>query len=252
MTNNNPAVPPPPRAGAGCFGIGCMSFLGFFLFLAVVVIAGGAWGLHHLRGNYSANKPLPIPAVDASGPMEGGFTLLETPSAAPTPESSASTDAAATPGASAVATPIVQRPNVAQGWKEFQKAAKRHDHARIELSAADINGLISNGKNTRGKAFVRIQNNVGYVTVSVPLNGVTFMKGRYLNGQATVKASPDGDTAKMEISDVTIGNESVPDDFLDRRVFGNSIRSYVTQWLDNENITSFKIENDRAIGETGG
>jgi len=148
------------------------------------------------------------------------------------------------------ATPLASG-SAPERWKAFEKAARRGEKARIELTASDINALLADGKNTRGKASVSVQNNVGHVTVSVPLDKVMFMNGRYVNGQATVQASPDGDPAKGQISNVTIGNQSVPDDFIDRRIFGwSTIRGYIMEWLDDENIASFRIENNRAIAET--
>lgn len=119
------------------------------------------------------------------------------------------------------------------------------------MTADDINTLIADDPNARGKGFVRIENNVGRVSVSIPLDEVVFMSGRYLNGEATVRASPDGDPTKAEISEVTIGNQSVSDNFLDRRIFGwSSLRGYIGEWLAEEKIGTFRIENNRAIGET--
>jgi hypothetical protein len=136
-------------------------------------------------------------------------------------------------------------------WTAFQRAAREGEKVRIELTAADINTLIAGDPNTRGKAVVRIDDNVGRVTVSIPLDGIAFMGGRYVNGEATVRASPDGDPAKAQISNLIVGSESVPDDFLDRRIFGwSSVRGYINDWLQRENIASFRIENNRAIGET--
>ncbi|MFL6540190.1 MAG: hypothetical protein ACJ8HQ_08905 [Chthoniobacterales bacterium] len=237
---NDPAIPPPPRAGAGCLGVGCMTFLAFFIFLLVVAIGGGAWGILHLRKNYSSTEPLPIPEVATTDD-----STVSPPPPVPSPD-----------GTTVPAIPpsrTVQADQTEQRWKEFEKAARHNEAKRIEMTAGEINALIAKGRNTRGKAFVTIQNNVGHVTVSAPLDGVMFMSGRYLNGEATIKASPDGDPGKLQITNVTIGNESVPDDFLDRRIFGwNSIRGYVQEWLNQHNIVSFRIENDRAIGETGG
>lgn len=238
MTNDPAVIPPPPRPGAGCLGVGCMSFLAFFIFLLVVAIGGGTWGIFHLRKTYSSTEPIPIPEV----------ALTDETRVSPPPPSADGT-VPATPPVSTRA----KADQTEERWKEFERAARHNEAKRIELSAGEINALIAKGRNTRGKAFVTIQNNVGHVTVSVPLEGVMLMKGRYLNGEATIKASPDGDPGKLEISNVKIGNESVPDDFLDRRIFGwNSIRGYVRQWLNDQNIVSLRIENDRAVGETGG
>lgn len=247
--NDPQTLPPPPRA-AGCLGIGCMSFLAFFIFLIVAFVAGGFWALHHVRQNYSSNEPIPMPEVESS---TSTTVTNSAPTAAPqsTPTTILESGAETTPSGAATPTAPTLSGRAQQRWKAFQKAARRGEHARIELTADDINTLISDDHNARGKAFVRINDNVGRVSVSIPLDGIVFMSGRYMNGEATVRASPDGDPAKAQISDVTIGNESVADDFLDRRIFGwSSLRGYIRDWLAQENIGTFRIENNRAIGET--
>ncbi|HEY0368559.1 MAG TPA: hypothetical protein VGC85_03090, partial [Chthoniobacterales bacterium] len=209
------------------------------------VIGGTFWGIHHLRKNYSSSKPLAL-------------TQLQTESeVAPPPPASTSPDVdnvAPQPRPTPLAAPstAIETGDVEARWKTFEKAAKHGGRAHIELTADEINTLLANDKNTRGKAFVRIENNVGHVTVSIPLGDLPLMKGRYLNGQATLQASPDGDPAKVQISNVMIGSETVPDDFLDRRIFGwHTLRGYITEWLDDQNVTGLRVENNRVIGDAG-
>ncbi|MDQ2659723.1 MAG: hypothetical protein M3Y03_04810, partial [Verrucomicrobiota bacterium] len=86
-----------------------------------------------------------------------------------------------------------------------------------------------------------------------PLNKVFLMEGRYLNGEATVEAAPDGNPSGARISNIVINNQPVSDSFLDRRLFALSpIRSYINEWLSKEQVSSFKIENDRVIGQKSG
>ncbi len=98
-----------------------------------------------------------------------------------------------------------------------------------------------------------MENNAARVRVSVPLDGMFMMDGRYLNGEATVEPSADGDPRKARISNVVMGNQAVPESVLDRRLFGwSSIRGLMTDWLDEHNVTLLTIQDDRVIGETGG
>ena len=251
MNSTDPVIPPPPRAGAGCLGVGCMAFFAFLIFLIVVVFGGAAWGIHHLRNRYSSKTPLVIPEVQSNAQLAATPEPLAVPEP-PTPPSGSLSD-------STTPTPVVTENTASlagfaqQRWDAFEKAAKRGERARIELTAAEINRLLANGRNTRGKAFVRIENNIGYATVSIPLKDVVFMNGRYLNAEATVQASADGNPSKAQISNVRIGNEAVPEDFLDRRIFGwNTVRDYISDWLSDQNIRTFRIENNRVIAETGG
>ena len=77
------------------------------------------------------------------------------------------------------------------------------------------------------------------------------MNGRYLNGEATVEASSDGDPDKARITNITLGNQAVPDSVLDQRLLGwSSMRGLIREWLEDKNIAVFKIENGQVIGET--
>ncbi len=235
---NTQTVPPPPRAGTGCLGIGCLAFIGFFLFLAVAFVGGAFWALHHVRQNYSSTEPLVLPEFS-----ENSVAL---PAPSPTP---------ALPNGNAAPLPALPVPvePVERRWKAFEKAARRHEKARIELSANEINALLAGSRNTRGKAFVTVANGVGHVQVSIPLKNIIFMGGRYLNGEASVRSAADGDPTRAEIFDLKIGDQSVPAEFLDRRLFGwSTIRSMIGQWLDDNDVAVFRIEGERVIGETRG
>jgi hypothetical protein len=223
----------PQDKGIGCLAKGCLTSSGLILFLVIAFLGGTYWAIHHLRQTYSATEPLEMPQSTSE---------LTASEAAPMPSASG-----AASGSTPVQVPVTKR------WKDFEKADEKHEEGNISLSAGDINALLDAGKNTRGKAFVTISNNVGHVRVSIPLNKVFMMEGRYLNGEATVEASPDGNPMSARISNIVINNQPVADSFLDRRLFGwSSIRAYINEWLSKEQVSSFKIENDRVIGQKSG
>ena len=148
---------------------------------------------------------------------------------------------------------MAQPNSVASDWKAFQQAAKRGEAVLIELTASDINTLIAGSDDAVGKVWTSIENNVGRVQVSLPLKGVPLMEGRYLNGEISVKSSPDGDPAKAEFLNIILNGEPVSNTFLDRSLFGYpSLRTVVSNWIKEQNIASFRIENNKAIGESGG
>ncbi len=249
MSDPNPSLPPPPRAGAGCLGVGCMAFVAFFLFLVVAFIGGGAWAIHHLRNHYSSKTPLELPVVETTSRV-ATLQPSATPVAMPENSTAVPTTTVAPIETSRTAAPTE---SAQQRWDAFEKASKRGKPAHIELTAGEINSLISAGKKTRGKAFVQIENNVLHLTVSVPLNDIVFMNGRFLNAAADIQSAPDGDPAKAKITNVRIGSEAVADDFLDRRLFGwSSLRGYIRDWLENQNATNFRIEENRVVGDAGG
>ena len=234
----------PPRAGTGvgCFGRSCLVFVALFAFLAVAFVGGGYWALRHLQKTYSASEPLTFANITSSEPD------IEVNEVVPPP---------AEPVEPALATevpePAEPARNVQARWRAFERAAKNHQKARIELTADNINTLIASDPELRGKAAVSIQNNVGRVQVSVPLGDIFMMNGRYLNGEATVEPAPDGNPENARISNIILGSQAVPDDMLDRRMFGwTSIRGYLTEWLNDNEIAYFTIQDNRVIGETRG
>jgi hypothetical protein len=229
-----PAPTETPRdKGAGCIGKGCLLGAGLLLFLTVAFVAGSYFAVNHLRDKYSSSEPMELPEVT----NEEDFV--------------ASAPASTTPGGAIAGTPAPVP--VQKRWKAFEKADERNENANIVLTAGEINSLLSSGKNTRGKAFVSIDNNIARVRVSIPLDKIYTMEGRYLNGEATVQSSPDGNPGSARISNIILNNQAVPDSILDTRLFGwSSIRSHINGWLAKEQITSFKIQDNKVIGQKGG
>ena len=244
---------PTPRSGGGCFGKGCLMFLVLGVLLIVALAAGTFWGIKRFQNTYSAAEPIAFPEI-TTGWQQG------------TGESRAA-DAEAEETEPATAQPAEQpemvSADVHQRWRAFEKAADKHQKAQIDLNAAEINALLNNTENTRGKAHVAIRNDVGHVQVSIPLDNLLKnatwaqsmlgVEGRFLNGEATVEASPDGDPAKARISNVKVGNQAVSDDWLDRQMFGmKSARMAISDWLADQEIESFHIRQNRVYAETRG
>lgn len=231
---------PRPGTGLGCFGVGCVTILCLLVFLVVAFVGGGYWALHHLQQTYSASAPIAFANITSS---DSGIS----------PEQSIGLPGQP-PAESAPSVEPREPVKVVQArWRAFEKAADRHQKARIELTANDINTLIENDPKLRGKAAVSIHDNVGRVQVSIPLDGVLMMNGRYLNGEATIESPPEGNPDNARISNIILANQAVPDDILDRRLFGwSSIRGYMKDWLGDKEVTYFRIQNNRVIGETRG
>ena len=231
--NEQVNLPPAPRPG-GCCGVGCVALIALLLFLICAFVGGVFWAIHHVSRTYSETAPITLPDdVTSEMPVavEGsGVTTSSAPMTTPVP---------------------VQA--VDARWKAFEKAAERHENVRIELTASEINALLQKGRNTRGKVFVSIENNIARVRFSVPLKNVPLMGGRYVNGEGSVEASPDGDPEKARITNIVLANNSVPDGIVDRSFFGwASLSSLISDWLHGQQVTSLRIENNRIMGETNG
>ena len=220
---NNPVIQPPPqRQGMGCFGKGCLLLLGLILLLVVAFVVGGYVGVKYV---VTSDKPVEIPAVVASAE---------------------------------------EQQVVRERWDEFAKASRgeqpaatspapapttQQQPAQIQYSAQELNQLIAANKKARGKAFVSIENNVGHVQVSIPLTKAPF-KGRFLNGQFEVHASPDRDPRKMRVEKISLSGVDVPESALNALVGGRSLASYIEQYSQEYQVTGFAIENNAVLLET--
>jgi len=256
-------TPRQQESGAGgCFGKGCLLFVAL-AFLLVIAFAGGTfWAIKRLQNTYSTTTPTSFPEL-TTGSQEGDAQELEADADAGEPtdaEESAETDEGLQRGSSEPSIAALQ-----QRWRAFEKAADRHQKARIQLTDQEINTLLQNDPKLRGKAQVSVQENVGHVKVSIPMSdllggntgswaGTLFgVEGRYFNGAATVRPSPDGDPAKAQISNVQVAGQTVPETFLDQRFFGSpSVRGLITDWLQDQEIERFEIRNNQVIAETRG
>ncbi|MFN2476942.1 MAG: hypothetical protein ABR526_11470 [Chthoniobacterales bacterium] len=242
----NPPLQPAEPRGRGCFAKACLTFVGLFVLLAVAFIGGGFWAFRHLQNTYSTTEPLTFGNVASDGAV--------TPEASADDNDDVTSDAPLPPNAQPQGVDAPQSvESVRSRWRAFEKGAKRNQPARVDLTADEINTLIAANRKLRGKAFVTVANNSGRVKVSIPLDQVYMMKGRYFNGEATVEPAADGDPRHARISNVVFANQSVPDSMLDTRLFGmSSIRGYMTDWLDDNNIAFFTIENGHVVAATQG
>ena len=213
--------PPKQRNGIGCFGKGCL-----ILIVSLLVLAAVFCGVGYVSVRY---------AVTASAPRE-----------LPT-----------------VVTSETEERTVRQRWESFKSASRDRAAAteavdaaqartppRIEFSASDINQLIAANRNSRGKAFVSIENNVGHVQVSIPLEKVGF-SGRYLNGDFDVTASPDGDPWRIHVTKTSLSGVDVPEKMLNLLLGARSLRSYMDQYVGEYDVSKIYIIDNKAVLETG-
>jgi hypothetical protein len=205
--------PPPPQQGMGCFAKGCLILIVFLIFLGVAVIGGTIYGVHYLRHNYFPAKNIELPA-------------------------SASTE---------------QEQQLArEKWYSFARMARAHAPARIEMTADELNALIASEPKLRGKAYVSINDNVGHLRVSIPLDEVNWLKGHYINGECTVQSAVSGSPADARITSIVINGHAVSDDALNVQYPPWSVRRYLSGWTERNNLKTFEIHDGKVILETKG
>jgi len=222
--------PPPKRKGMGCIGKGCLLIIIFLLLLVVAFVIGF----------YTGTKPREIPQVQTSEEEqkvvrtrwdEFAGNQMEITPPVPTPTPPPVEEGAPPPE---VAPPPVETPPSPN---------------RIELTAGDINQLISASRRTRGKGFVSIDNNVARVQLIIPLDKVGF-KGRSLNGEFAVRAAEDRNPRNLQITQISMSG--VPDAVINTLLGSHSVHSYIDGFVSEHGITSLTIENNKVIIEKSG
>ncbi|MFL6583009.1 MAG: hypothetical protein ACJ8KU_00670 [Chthoniobacterales bacterium] len=214
--------PPPQKRRSGCLK-GCVLIL---LFLLAVIVA---IGVISYRSVTSAKIPQVAPDASVQEEARSRWDAFA--------QAARSGGESATPGETAA--PIEQA------------APAATPASRVEFNANDINQLIAANRKARGKAFVRIENNIGYAQVSVPLKKLKF-GDRNLVISGEVHASPDHDPRKLTVHNLTLGGVEFPEAVLNGLVGGRSLASYIDQYASEYQISGFAIEDNKVILETNG
>jgi hypothetical protein len=214
----------------GCFGKGCLLIIVFVILLVVALVVGF----------YVGTKPKEIPQVQTSEDEQAAVRARWDEFEAARNEPILSPAPVPTPPPAAEETPPEVEPS---------PVPTPPSPNRIELTASDINALISASRKARGKGFVSIDNNVARVQISYPLEKVGF-RGRYLNAELAVRPSADGNPHNLQITQVSLGG--IPDGMLRAVVGSHSAESYVNDFVSEHGITSFTIENNKVILEKSG
>lgn len=227
--------PPQPKAGLGCcLGKGCIILVCLFFFLLLALVCGAYFGLQ----TFTSTEPRSLPQVETSQEKQ-----QEVSQRWDNFENSVR-DYRANSGVADV-NPQPQNTPVPQTTTVPNEPAAR---PRIELTAGDINQMISANRHSRGKAFVSIADGVGHVAVSIPMPRRARLGERYLNADFEVRSAADGNVSGIQIS--LQGAR-----WLSSLLGGRSIRGwvdpYINQYRGDYDVTSFKIVGDTVVLEAG-
>jgi hypothetical protein len=218
MTGDIEPPPPGPR-GMGCLGKGCLILSLFILFLiiacAVGLYVGSKTNSALVHGIYWAKKthmlasePSPIPQFETA------------------PENIEGTK---------------------RKWRDFDRAAHEDQPARIELTADDLNNLITSNRHLRGKAFVTIDNNILHVQASLPLGEYVGREGYYLNGEIVMQTDGPSSLEHPPLSRITINRQPLPQDLLDWKFRSRRFSDYGARYQDRLNANTFEIRDGKVI-----
>ncbi|NLE66258.1 MAG: hypothetical protein GX608_02460 [Lentisphaerae bacterium] len=138
---------------------------------------------------------------------------------------------------------------------EIVRAGK--EPARIELTALEINALISNSemlKPLKGRVQVLIDNDRIGGKISVPLDEFSpAMKGRFLNGDGSFTLSCQNGVPLVQIEELSVKGKPVPKQFLDA-LNKENIAAKLTDTPEAaailQRIKSVSVEGGKLIVET--
>jgi len=97
--------------------------------------------------------------------------------------------------------------------QEFKKALDRgKESAELVLTADDLNALLSQEAQLRGRLFVRIEDDKlkGEISMPLPDLGPLKLKGRYLNGAAVFRVTLATGVLDVRLDDVLVKNRPLP------------------------------------------
>jgi hypothetical protein len=136
-------------------------------------------------------------------------------------------------------------------WDSFEKAARAHEAARIELSADDLNALIASERRLRGNAYVTIDGSTAHLQVSMPLARGQWFRGRYVNAQCSVQSAPSGKPEDARITSIVLNGRPVGEEVLNWR-YGAlpSFKRYMLDWTGERYLKTFEISDGKVILET--
>jgi hypothetical protein len=203
--------PPPQRHGVGCFAKGCLILAVFCILLCLAFMAGTYYAAKFLRTEYFATDHERLPISQAT---------------------------------------VDDEEAVRARWNAFEKAARAHEPARIELTADNLNALIASEPKLHGDAYVTIEDNTAHAQVSIPAGRNWWLRGRYINAQASVQSSPSGKPEDAQITSIVVNGRPVGEEFLSWQYGSWSFKHFVAEWIADTNIKTFEISDGKVILET--
>ncbi|MCU0248300.1 MAG: hypothetical protein MUC42_17155 [Bryobacter sp.] len=166
--------------GRGCFFYGCLTAV----VLVVVAAVGGYFGIRYyvnkLVNTYTDTAPLAIPTVETT--QAEADALLEK-------------------------------------VRTFKTALAGGTAEPLAIGTKELNTLIAfspDFKDLKGKAYVAVEDDKLRGQISLPLDGLPLVgaKGRYLNGEAALKASLENGVLMVTLDSLKIKGQDAPSEVI--------------------------------------
>jgi hypothetical protein len=204
--------PPPTQKGMGCFAKGCLILVAFFVLLGLAFVGGTFFAVRTLKSAYFPTSRVTLPPPTATSD---------------------------------------EQETARTRWAAFEQAARAHSSAHLEMTADELNAFIASDPKLRGKALVSIENDVARVQLSIPLEGVRWLRGHYVNAECMVQSGESGKPGDARITNIVINGKPIDDEALNWRGPW-SLRRYLEDWTEQSDLQTFEIRDGRVILETRG
>lgn len=137
-------------------------------------------------------------------------------------------------------------------YEAFEQAIKAGENpGDLELTAEEINALISQEEDLAGRVFVRIENGQLGGDISVPTDFVPLLgKGRFFNATGEFDASMDNGVLVVTLADATVNGAPVPAEALQAFKSENLAKSLYDDADTAKVLRKFEsltIEGDKVI-----
>lgn len=213
-------TPPPAPRHRGFLFWGC------FMALLVLVVAGGGLAItvYAWVQRYTSTVPVPVPRYELK------------------------------PG---------EAKAVEERLADFQAPASDGTPRQLVLTAGDLNALIAaspRGDRWAGKVFIRLEGEKAYADISLPLDEVPLLSGRYLNGTLELevgrqkpkpggkkrrvgagksKDAPEDEILRASVVGATAGGKPLPSEILMILKEGNLFESLSDEDVSGKTILEF-------------
>jgi hypothetical protein len=187
--------------------VGCV-FGGLLLLLVLAVVAAYFY-LQHLRSSLTATAPLDLAPAEV------------------------------TPG---------QKRQVEKVYHQVRQALEQGKATEAVLAGEDVNALLALAPETRAvsrRAAIALEGETAKATLSLPLDGVEGMEGRYLNGDFTFRLGVQDGKMQIRILSAVANQRRVPQyiiDKLNERDLGQEVARRLGGGSHLQRIDSLVIE----------
>jgi len=116
-----------------------------------------------------------------------------------------------------VLMPAEQRQTLKERVEAFRKAVEAGTSTEpLVLTSEDLNALIEENAELKGLIYVKVEQDEVKGLVSIPLDklGLPMVRGRYLNGEADLKASLSNGVLIVTLDSIEVNGKKVPDEVM--------------------------------------